>query len=495
MSNKGKEGMNRRNFMKMATIGAGAAAMLTSFDLKDALAKMPKKWDMDVDIVVVGGGGAGLSAATEAASRGAKVVVLEKTPALGGSSLICGGALAFAGTDMQEQKNVKDSNELFFKDLMKVGGDVNDKAMVKAYIDNQLDTYKWLKGLGVIFKGLGIASGMSVPRSHYVTPSQVIKTLGDAAKAKGAKVFLDRGASRLVLDEKTGRIRGVKVEKGGKASYYGAKKGVILGSGGFSRNKELLAKFVPPMTNAKAMVGLGCYGDGLKMAWASGADIQDMPYIKATFGFDTEASSMADFALVYYKGALIVNKAGKRFVNESISYKLVGDAALMQPDAVGYQIYDSAIRAEANKDQLAKTEALEKKGRIKQANTIGELASAIGIAPAVLEATVNEYNANVEKGSDPLFGRNTLVSSFGKPVKIDKPPFYAMISTAYILGTYGGIRCDEKARVVNIYGEAVPGLYGAGEILGGVHGAAYMTGTAFGKALIFGRLAAKSILA
>jgi fumarate reductase flavoprotein subunit len=366
--------------------------------------------------------------------------------------------------------------------------------MVKAYLDNQFETYNWLKSLGVKFNGLGIASGMSVPRSHYVVPKEVIKILGDTAKAKGARIIMGTGVSRLVLDEKSGKIRGVMAEKGSKKTYYGAKKGVILSSGGFSLNKDLLAKFVPPMAKAKAMVGLGCQGDGLKMAWASGADLQDMPYIKATFGFDTGATSMAHFALVYYKGALIINKEGKRFVNESISYKLVGDAALMQPDAIGYQIYDAAIRDEANKDQLAKTGTLEKEGRIKQAATIGELAKAIGIQPKTLEDTLRDYNASVDKGIDTQFGRKTLVAGFGKPVRIEKPPFYALASTAFILGTYGGIRVNEKAQVLNIYGEVVPGLYGAGEILGGVHGAAYMTGTAFGKALIFGRLAVKSML-
>lgn len=490
-----KKDVSRRDFIKMAAVGsASAATILTAFNPKDAIAKLPKKWDMDVDILVVGAGGAGLAAAVEAAAKGAKVLVLEKTPAMGGSSLICGGALAFAGTDLQSEKNVKDSSDLFYKDLMKVGENVNDLVMVKAYLDNQLETYNWLKSLGVKFNGLGIASGMSVPRSHYVTPKEVIKILGDTAKAKGAKIMLGTGVSRLVLDEKSGKIRGVLVEKGSRKIYYGAKKGVILSSGGFSLNKELLAKFVPPMAKAKALVGLGCQGDGLKMAWSSGADVQDMPYIKATFGFDTEASSMSEFALVYYKGAIIVNKEGKRFVNESISYKLVGDAALMQPDAIGYQIYDAAIRAEGNKDQLARTETLEKKDRIKQAATIVELAKSIGMEPQVLEDTVREYNANVEKGVDPQYGRKTLVAAFGKPVKIDKAPFYAMVSTAYILGTYGGIRVNGKAEVVNIYGEVIPGLYGAGEIIGGVHGAAYMTGTAFGKALVFGRLAVKSIL-
>jgi fumarate reductase flavoprotein subunit len=490
-----KNNVSRRDFIKMTAIGsASAATILTAFNPKDAIAKLPKKWDVDVDIIVVGAGGAGLAAAAEAAAKGAKVVVLEKTPAMGGSSLICGGALAFAGTDLQAEKNVKDSNDLFYKDLMKVGENVNDLVMVKAYLDNQFETYNWLKSLGVKFNGLGIASGMSVPRSHYVVPKEVIKILGDTAKAKGARIIMGTGVSRLVLDEKSGKIRGVMAEKGSKKTYYGAKKGVILSSGGFSLNKDLLAKFVPPMAKAKAMVGLGCQGDGLKMAWASGADLQDMPYIKATFGFDTEATSMAHFALVYYKGALIINKEGKRFVNESISYKLVGDAALMQPDAIGYQIYDAAIRDEANKDQLAKTGTLEKEGRIKQAATIGELAKAIGIQPKTLEDTLRDYNASVDKGIDTQFGRKTLVAGFGKPVKIEKPPFYALASTAFILGTYGGIRVNEKAQVLNIYGEVVPGLYGAGEILGGVHGAAYMTGTAFGKALIFGRLAVKSML-
>ena len=231
------------------------------------------------------------------------------------------------------------------------------------------------------------------------------------------------------------------------------------------------------------------------MAWALGADIKDMPYIKATFGFDLEAQTIKDdFALMFYQGAIIVNKEGKRFVNESISYKLVGDAALVQKDAMGFQIYDAAIRTAGEKDPFGRTASLESKGKIKSAATIKELAQKIGVSADALEATVREYNTGVDKGSDAL-GRKTLVAAFGKPVKIEQAPFYAFPSTAYILGTYGGILTNEKAQVVDIYGQSIPGLYAAGEIVGGVHGAAYMTGTAFGKALIFGRIAAKNILA
>jgi fumarate reductase flavoprotein subunit len=490
-----KKGLDRRDFMKLTAAGVGTAALFAGFGAGDVLAKVPKKWDEQADLIVVGAGGAGLAAAVEATVRGAKVIVLEKLPVMGGSSIICGGALTFSGTDMQAAQNIKDSNELLYKDLMTVGENVNVKELVQAYVDNQLETYQWLKQLKVNFIKIGIASGMSVPRSHYVKPGDVIKILSDTAKAKGAKVVMDTAGQKLALDEKTGRIRGVIAERKGKQVSYGAKKAVILTSGGFSLNKGLLEKFVPAMARANAIVGRGSQGDGLKMAWACGADIQDMPYIKATYGFSLDAKNIAnDFALVYYQGAILVNKEGKRFVNESISYKLVGDAALVQTGAMGFQIYDSPIREEGLKDPLARTANLEKRGVIFSAPTLGELAQKTGVPAAALEATVKEYNANVEKGADPQFGRKTLVAAYGKPVKIEKPPFFAFPSTAAILGTYGGVLTNKKAQVIDVFGKVIPGLYAAGEMVGGVHGAAYMTGTAFGKALIFGKLAAKNAL-
>lgn len=490
-----KKHLSRRDFVKLGAVGTGTALLFAGFNVGDAVAKVPQKWHATADFIIVGAGGAGLSAAVEATSRGKSAIVLEKMPVMGGSSIICGGALAFAGTDLQEKEGVKDSKELLYQDLMRVGENVNVPNLVRAYVDNQLETYEFLKKLGVKFIKLGIASGMSVPRSHYVNPGEVIKLLSEEAKSKGAKILTDTAAKKLIVDERVGKVCGVVAESKGKEINYRAKKAVILASGGFSLNKELLAKFVPHMAKAKAIVGRGCHGDGLKMAWACGADIQDMPYIKATFGFDLEAKTIAhDFALIFYQGAIIVNKEGKRFVNESISYKLVGDAALAQTDAMGFQVYDAAIREKAIKDPLARTSGLEERGRIVSAPTIAELAQKMGVPAQALEQTVREYNEAVEKGNDPL-GRKTLVASFGKPVKIEKPPFYAFPSTAAILGTYGGILVNEKAQVVNVFGEVIPGLYAAGEIIGGVHGAAYMTGTAFGKALIFGRLAVKSALA
>ena len=486
--------ISRRSMLKGAAVAAVAG--IVPFSMKDASAAVvPDKWDEETDILIIGAGAAGFAAALEAANNGAKVIILEKLAYTGGSSTICGGALSFAGTDVQAANDIKDSNELFYEDLMKVGGNVNIPELVKAYVDNQLETYQWLKNLGVDFKSVSASSGMSVPRAHYSPPAEVLKAMSTAGSAKGVKLVLSTAAQKLAVDPKTGIVKGVFAVQGKKNIAYGAKKAVILTSGGFSLNKELLAKFVPPMANAKAIVGLGSDGDGLKMAWSCGADIQDMPYIKATFGFNLNPKTIADdFALVFYHGAILVNKQAKRFVNESLSYKLVGDAALLETDAVGYQIFDQPVCDSAAKDKLASVEKLIQRGDVISAPSLAELAKLIGLDAPTLEATVKEYNDNVAKGEDPQFGRKTLTSGYGKPSQITTAPFYAFPSTAVILGTYGGILTNGKAQIIDAYGEIIPGLYAAGEIVGGVHGAAYMTGTAFGKAIIFGRIAAKNAL-
>jgi fumarate reductase flavoprotein subunit len=199
-------------------IGIGATSVFKGAGVAEAIVNAPKKWDQEFDVVILGAGGAGLSAAIEARDRGAKTVVLEKTVTIGGSTIISGGALAFAGTDLQDQKNVKDSNELRYKDLMTVGENMNDPVLVQAYIDNQMETYTWLKKIGVLFTSLTIASGMSVPRGHQVTPSDALKVLNDTAKAKSAQINMETSGKKLAIDEKTGRIRGVIAERKGKGS-------------------------------------------------------------------------------------------------------------------------------------------------------------------------------------------------------------------------------------------------------------------------------------
>jgi fumarate reductase flavoprotein subunit len=187
-----------------------------------------------------------------------------------------------------------------------------------------------------------------------------------------------------------------------------------------------------------------------------------------------------------YSGAVMLNKEGKRFVRESISYNELSTVALAQPDGLIIQIADEPIASKS---------PYTAKSVPKKAQTLEELADMVGLKPAVLVEEIDKYNRNVEAGNDPEFGRTTLVGIAGKPVQIKTPPFYAFISKPGILSTKGGLTVSPECRLLNIFGEVVPNVYAAGEIAGGVHGAGYHTGSQFGKAIVFGRIAGKNAAA
>ena len=490
--------ISRRNFVKAAAI---AGASLATVGVKTASAmpiQKPTEWDYTADVIIVGGGGAGVAAACEAVDRGLSVYLLEKEAFLGGSTIISGGQMTFAGTPDQKEKGINDSVDLFTKDLLEVGQNVNDPKLLKAFMDVQLDTYSWLKNLGV---GLtltpGVMAGMSVPRAHKFSQPQLISLLSKHATDKGAKIFTACSGQRLVYDGK--KICGVVAKYRDKDVTFEGKKGVILTAGGYAKNPDMLGQYTPAMRNAKAIAGLGNTGDGIKMAQAYGADFIDSSYVKATYGTILNPVIVDQDRMRYhYNGGIIVNKNGKRIADESIPYKLLGDICLALPEGHSYQIYDSEIRDKEHFKTWQLTEEAVQKFEnrpdvIYKANTIKEVAKLAGVDPDVLDETVTNYNANVEKGNDPEFGRKTLVGKVGKPIKIDKPPYYIMPTTAILLATYCGVRITPKTEVVDVFGEIIPGLHAAGEMVGGFHGAAYMAGSAVAKAVVLGRIAAKNV--
>ena len=270
--------------------------------------------------------------------------------------------------------------------------------------------------------------------------------------------------------------------------------GVILACGGFARNAEMVHRYAPQYDEAVFICGDGNVGDGLKMAWQLGADHRDMIYIKGTYGKHPTDETNHHSCLAVYKGAIAVNQDGNRFVDESISYKLLGDACIQQPYATTYQILDRRILESGdNHTRILDFERRLEEGLMIEADTLEQLAALIEIPEATLKKTVAEYNDYVDAGHDPDFGRRHLVHEYGELVRIEEAPFYAYPSTAAVYGTYCGLRIDPSMRVLDVFGEPLHGLYAAGEVVGGLHGAAYMTGSALGKAAIFGRIAAKSV--
>lgn len=454
--------------------------------------------DLQTELVIVGGGLAGFSAALEAALSGHQVILLEKQAETGGSSAMSGGCLAFAGTDLQRENQIEDSSELLFNDLREVGQFENDESLVRVYVDNQLDTYEWLKQAGVQFgRNIEASSGQSVPRVHNVDPADTVRTIAARAKETGkVQVLTSAAAQRLIRNAQTGRVEGVSVLQDGNTYSVRGRLGVLLASGGFCRNAELVHRYAPQYDAAVFIGGEGNVGDGLKMAWQIGADNRDMIYIKGTYGKHPTDETNHHSCLAVYKGAIAVNQDGKRFVDESISYKLLGDACIRQPYGATYQILDRKILESG--DNLTRILDLERRleeGLMIEAETLEQLAALIEVPSETLLETVASYNGYVDAGADPEFGRQHLVHQYGDLVRIEQGPYYAYPSTAAVFGTYCGLCIDREMRVLDVYGNVLDGLYAAGEIVGGLHGAAYMTGTALGKAAIFGRVAARTATA
>ncbi len=485
----------RRDLLKSAVAGGLTMGVLSKASAMPT--DRPDKWDASYDVVVVGAGGAGLAAAAHAAEQGLKVLLLEKLAFVGGSSAICGGGSTVACTEHQKKLGIKDSKEQLYRDIMKVGGNLNDPKVVQTFTDHVLEVYNWFMAHGGKLNKEHLTGNVSVPRNHQINPGSVLSGLQKLAESKGVKIMTSTPAVRLAYDSKKHAIVGVYAKSEEKEMAIEAKKGVILTSGGFARNKKMLAQYVPRMANTLAICGMGSDGDGLKMAQAYGADVADMPYIKATFAFNTKPQSISDSAYPFWLGGIVVNKAGKRFVNESIPKKDVGDYVLEQEGGIGYIVYDEPVRQESLKAARNNGSVLqsEERGLVFKGQTIGEAAAKAGLDPKVVEATVKAYNSDIEKyGEDRVFGRKHQAGEMGKLRPINKPPFYVFPGTAVLLATYCGVKINEKTEVIDVFGNKIPGLYAAGEVTGGFHGKTYMSGTAFIKGLVFGYVAANTVV-
>ncbi|MDN7228152.1 FAD-dependent oxidoreductase [Planococcus liqunii] len=448
------------------------------------------------NLIIVGAGMAGLCAAAEAAAQGAAVLVLEKEADFGGSSLLSGRYMAFAGTDLQHQEGINDESRFLVDDMLAVGEGKNETELVEAYGKRQLETYEWLVSKGVEFHKVQAVSGHSVPRGHTITPQQAITALYRAAAESGTVSFKTGASVKRLRKDEDGRVSQVIFEHAGKTETATAENGVLLTSGGFSRSEDLLQNFAPHLSGAIRIGGKGNVGDGIKLASEQGAWLRDFPYLKGTYGFHPSADGpRKSQALAFYKGAIIINKFAERFVNESISYKLIGSEALLQPEGITYQVWDQSIMDQGVPgDALYDFDKLLALGLIEKADTLEGLAEIMGVPAGSLKSTINEYNRDIQNGGDQKFGRSTLTHHFGTPAPIGNSPFYTMRTTVAMLATYAGVSVDPSAQVLNAFNEPIEGLYAAGEIAGGFHGAGYMTGSSLGKAAIFGRIAVQAAL-
>lgn len=445
------------------------------------------------DLIVVGSGIAGQVAALSAVEHGLSVLLLEKTDRLGGSSAMSGGWFAFSGTDEQAAKGVRDSRGQFFDDLLSVGNQENDVALVETFLTYQSDTYNWLKGHGAKFGELSISSGQSISRSHLTAITTLLSNLQDRFLEGGGDTRLEHRVTRLTRDP-DGRVSGVVVELPDGGCEFRARAGVVLATGGFSRGTDLLKIFAPEQLAAMPYGATGNTGDGLRMAWKLGAGLADMSHVSGSYGSHPETGEdFHELLTAYYLGAVVVNQAGRRFTDESQDYKTLGAEVLKQSGGLGIQIFDSRVRAMSRPGvPLKDIDALEDIGHVHRARSLRELAEIVRIPPEALQETIDRYNEVVSGIRSDELGRKSLCNGVGDLILIDAPPFFAYPARTLLTTTYCGITINPQGLVTDVDGAVIDGLFAAGEVTGGFHGAAYMTGTSLSKGAVFGRVIAQT---
>ncbi len=464
----------------------------------------PDALSPDPDVVVIGAGMAGFAAAISAAQAGASVLLLEKMADYGGGTAWSGGAFCFSGTDEQFAAGINDSPELLREDLTRAGADKTNQDLVGIYVDHQYETYLWLKQLGIVFSSPVLSPGQSVPRSISVNTRTMLRQLYDTFVAMPGCTYR-AGADVLRIDrDRDGVARSIVARMDGAERVIAARRAVVLASGGFTRNRELLRRYAPALELAKPMGGEGASGDGLRIGMGLGGDATDFGWIDGTFGSvlpgypDPAAWTENDTILLHavYSGGVIVNRDGRRFVNESLSYRKLGTACLDQPGAVGFQIFDSRVMETSREEPVTRNfKAALARGFVRQAPTVAQAAELMGLPGDVVEAEVAAYNDAIDAGVAPAFGRLSLLNGQGTPIALRQAPFYIYACTTALVTTYAGLVADARLSLVDVFGDSVPGVFLAGEVVGGFHGPQPVSGTSICKAAIFGKIAGENAAA
>ncbi len=455
-----------------------------------SISKVPEKWDGEADVVVIGGGNAGLPAAITAYDKGAKVMVLEASGGMASSLAMIAGGTPFTGTDLQKAEGIEDSPDQIYKEAVKVSG--GDPELWRALADRQEEVYEWLKSIGAKPERVLLAPGHLVRRSIKFEGHgpALCKVLRDAAAGKNIDIRYHHRAEKLIQDPDSGRVIGIAAEHDGNVLNFKAKKAVILTTGGFSQNLEIVKEFGPHFADLISTAPKTHQGDGLKMAMAIGAGTDGLGL--AVCPSMPVGAETLQFVNASLQGGITVDKDGKRFGNEATEelgtytekHKICLDH---DPTGLHISVADQAIR-DLNPPPGKTREPIYK------ADTVEDLAKQMGMDPKALKATIDEYNSDIEKyGYDKKYGRRLLGMAWPeKPVmKIDTPPYYAVKNKICLTSMKGGLRINAKCQIVDQFGDVIPGLYAAGEIAGGLERIPhhYYTGRMTVQAFTQGRIA------
>jgi fumarate reductase flavoprotein subunit len=517
------------------------SAGLNPEDYKIAVSSEPtaaEDIDKNCDVLVVGAGGAGMIAAITASDAGKRTIILESTGMAGGNSVRSTGGMnagktvfedanefgetagvektiaaaeAYTGSGEAEIKalteTVKkqwadyqakpsgyfDSTELFRLDTMIGGKGINDPVLVQKLADDSASAIDWLDEIGAELHSVGAFGGASVKRIHrpvnaegkttavgaYVIPI-LEKNLGD----RGIEVLYNTTAKSLISD--ASGIVGVEAEtaNGGKVTVHA--KAVILATGGFGANNEMVvAQNHPELKGYITTNAPGILGQGIEMGMAAGAETVDMDQIQLhpTVHVAEDGSANLITEGLRGDGAILVNAEGKRFYDEVSTRDKVSDAENKQTGGYAWLIVDQKMY-----DASAVIQGYVSKGWTVTGDSPEALAKEMNMDGAVLKETMDAWNACVEAKEDKEFGRTSFAEKL-------EGTLYALTVQPGIHHTMGGLKINDRCEVLKPDGTAIPRLFAAGEVTGGVHGGNRLGGNAVADFVVFGRVAGESAAA
>lgn len=488
---------------------------------------------LETDIVIVGGGLSGLSAGLTAVEKGAKAVVFEKLPGVGGAGNFPEGSLGVGTRYLKSRGKYKTVEEVFAKGIEFHHWRINASAL-RTLIAESGKTIDWVEDHGITFRGIRTMyppeKSLGVWHLYTGGAANVVKKFYKAYLAKGGALYTETTVKSLISDNK-GNVTGVVAVRAwdGKTFVVKAKGGVILATGGFESNKEMLKKYVTDI-NAEGMLERVMYrgplidgrtGDGIQMAEQLGAKLEGMATLAGNSPYLDDDPPIYQFNgpdhLKQMRTALSqpflwINKAGNRFYNESLGSSFTDVYNAMTANGgLMYSIFDESMKERMVKEgpytpfnaivvvghkMTALNEGLEvgiKKGYAFKADTLEELAEKIKVDPEALKATVAKVNHYAEQKKDPDFDR--------KPEHLFKfkstGPYYALKGIRAFFLTLGGVKINDNMQAIHKEGKPIPNLYVTGQDIGGLYDSTYdllLEGSASSFALTSGRLAAEHII-
>ena len=433
------------------------------------------------DVVVVGSGGAGLAAAIQAHDEGARVVIIEKMPTIGGNTIKASVGMNAAETRFQKLKGIEDSKELFYEETLKGGQFKNNPVLLREFVDLAPEAIEWLADHGIELNDITITGGMSIDRTHRPADRSavggfLISGLVKNINSRNIEVLLETSVEEILYEN--GAVTGVKVVDEYNDSRILNAKSVIVATGGFSANRELVVKYRPELDGFVTTNHKGATGSGIAMLEKIGAGTVDMGEIQIHPTVEQTTSYLVSES-IRGGGAILVRQAGKRFYNEMETRDKVSAQIIALPEKSAWIVFDEQVRM----NNKAADEYIAK-GFVISAPTVAELAVKLNMSESqTLEATLARYNNFVRMQKDEDFGRQTALRH-----PLSEGPFYAIRIAPGVHHTMGGVTIDTTTAVLDRQKQVINGAWACGEVVGGIHGANRIGGNAVADIIIFGIL-------